>query len=81
MIIGSRRDISRFWWPVLNTRSLTAGALQHFGPSPRNPEKVLEMFHKGDLQSGIALAVQQAKSVLCFVKGELPEPKMCLFTN
>jgi len=28
------------------------------------------MFHKGDLQSGIALAVQQAKAVLCFVEGE-----------
>ena len=26
------------------------------------------MFHQGDLQSGIALAVQQAKMVLCFVK-------------
>jgi hypothetical protein len=31
----------------------------------------LEIFHEGDLQSGIALAMQQAKIVLCFVKGEL----------
>jgi hypothetical protein len=30
------------------------------------------MFYEGDLQSGIALAVQQAKSVLCFVIGEFP---------
>jgi hypothetical protein len=28
------------------------------------------MFYEGDLQSGIALAVQQAKVVLCFVKDE-----------
>jgi len=28
------------------------------------------MFHKGDLQSGIALAVQQSKAVLCFVHGQ-----------
>ena len=28
------------------------------------------MFHQGDLQSGIALAVQQAKMVLCFVKDQ-----------
>lgn len=28
------------------------------------------MFHQGDLQSGIGLAVQQAKAVLCFVHGE-----------
>lgn len=27
------------------------------------------MFHQGDLQSGIGLAVQQAKAVLCFVNG------------
>ena len=27
------------------------------------------MFHVGDLQSGIALAVQQSKAVLCFVHG------------
>jgi len=30
------------------------------------------MFYEGDLQSGITLAVQQAKSVLCFVIGEFP---------
>lgn len=29
------------------------------------------MFHEGDLQSGIGLAVQQAKAVLCFVHGEI----------
>ena len=28
------------------------------------------MFHQGDLQSGIALAVEQAKMVLCFVKDQ-----------
>jgi hypothetical protein len=27
------------------------------------------MFHDGDLQSGIALAIQQSKSVACFVRG------------
>lgn len=27
------------------------------------------MFHHGDLQSGIALAVEQSKAVLCFVHG------------
>lgn len=29
------------------------------------------MFHTGDLQSGIALAVQNMKAVVCFVRGEL----------
>jgi hypothetical protein len=37
-----------------------------------------EMFHQGDLQSGIALAVQQTKIVLCFVRGKLPEAKKVL---
>jgi len=27
------------------------------------------MFHKGDLQSGIASALQQSKAVLCFIHG------------
>jgi hypothetical protein len=27
------------------------------------------MFYQGDLQSGIALAVREAKSVVCFVRG------------
>jgi hypothetical protein len=27
------------------------------------------MFHQGDLQSGIALAVKDTKSVVCFVRG------------
>jgi hypothetical protein len=27
------------------------------------------MFYQGDLQSGIALAVRDAKSVVCFVRG------------
>ena len=30
------------------------------------------MFYEGDLQSGIGLAVQQSKAVLCFVHGRLP---------
>lgn len=30
------------------------------------------MFHEGDLQSGIGLAVQQSKAVLCFVHGKNP---------
>jgi len=30
------------------------------------------MFHDGDLQSGIARAVQESKSVVCFVNGEHP---------
>lgn len=46
---------------------------------PYNPEKAPAMFHEGDLQSGIALAVQQAKSVLCFVRGELPGPTLSCF--
>ena len=29
------------------------------------------MFFEGDLQSGIALAIQQAKRVVCFVRGRL----------
>jgi hypothetical protein len=29
------------------------------------------MFHQGDLQSGIASAMQQSKAVLCFVHGLL----------
>lgn len=28
------------------------------------------MFHEGDLQSGIATAIQQNKHVVCFVAGE-----------
>lgn len=28
------------------------------------------MFHEGDLQSGIALAVQEGKAVVCFVRGK-----------
>jgi hypothetical protein len=39
------------------------------------------MFYEGDLQSGIALAVQQAKSVLCFVTGELPQGKNTLYSK
>ncbi|OCL02762.1 hypothetical protein AOQ84DRAFT_169837 [Glonium stellatum] len=31
------------------------------------------MFHQGDLQSGIALAIQQAKLVACFVRDDSPE--------
>ena len=31
-----------------------------------------KMFHQGDLQSGIAAAVQQSKAVLCFVYGMQP---------
>ncbi|OCK79516.1 hypothetical protein K432DRAFT_330055 [Lepidopterella palustris CBS 459.81] len=31
------------------------------------------MFHQGDLQSGIALAIQQAKLVACFVRDDGPE--------
>jgi hypothetical protein len=27
------------------------------------------MFYDGDLQSGIALAVREAKSVICFIQG------------
>lgn len=27
------------------------------------------MFYEGDLQSGISLAIQQVKSVVCFVRG------------
>lgn len=27
------------------------------------------MFHEGDLQTGIALAIQESKSVICFVTG------------
>lgn len=29
------------------------------------------MFYQGDLQSGIALAVRETKSVVCFVRGML----------
>lgn len=32
------------------------------------------MFHQGDLQSGIALAIQQSKSVACFVRGTRSTP-------
>jgi hypothetical protein len=39
------------------------------------------MFYEGDLQSGIALAVQQAKSVLCFVRGELPRLTITSYWN
>ena len=31
------------------------------------------MFHTGDLQSGIALAVRDSKSVICFVRGKHPK--------
>ncbi|KAE9980190.1 hypothetical protein EG328_000423 [Venturia inaequalis] len=31
------------------------------------------MFHQGDLQSGIALAIKQSKSVACFVRDDGPE--------
>lgn len=30
----------------------------------------LTMFYEGDLQSGIALAIQESKLVACFVRGE-----------
>jgi len=36
----------------------------------QNTGNVRMMFYEGDLQSGIALAVQQAKVVLCFVRDE-----------
>lgn len=39
------------------------------------------MFYEGDLQSGIALAMQQAKMVLCFVTGELPQVKIALYST
>ena len=29
------------------------------------------MFYEGDVQSGINLAIQQNKSVVCFIKGTL----------
>lgn len=34
------------------------------------------MFYEGDLQSGITLAVREAKSVICFVRGSsfIPAP-------
>jgi len=31
------------------------------------------MFYEGDLQSGIATAIEQSKSVACFVAGDDPE--------
>lgn len=36
-----------------------------------NTNYLVNMFHEGDLQSGVALAVQQGRSVLCFVKGRI----------
>ena len=40
------------------------------------------MFHDGDLQSGIALAVQQSKAVLCFVQGVSVIPSLtCQMIN
>ena len=44
------------------------------------------MFHQGDLQSGIGLAVQQSKAVLCFIQGTsadapLQQPLLCRPTN
>ncbi|KAF2488984.1 hypothetical protein BU16DRAFT_220499 [Lophium mytilinum] len=34
------------------------------------------MFHQGDLQSGIALAIQQSKSVACFVRDDNEESEL-----
>lgn len=34
----------------------------------------ISMFHEGDLQSGIALAVQTQKAVFCFIHGLLVVP-------
>jgi hypothetical protein len=38
------------------------------------------MFHEGDLQSGIASAVQQSKAVFCFIHGssEIAQPALTL---
>lgn len=33
-------------------------------------ENLRNMFYEGDLQSGIALAIQQVKRVVCFVRGK-----------
>ncbi|KAK8154999.1 hypothetical protein BKA80DRAFT_282458 [Phyllosticta citrichinensis] len=38
-------------------------------PCPLNQRPPQAMFHQGDLQSGISLALQQSKSVACFVTG------------
>src|ERR1700738_961877 len=60
--------------PCFNMRTFLPDGLQplpwceNVGTSPTR--KVRIMFYEGDLQSGIALAVQQAKAVLCFVKDE-----------
>jgi hypothetical protein len=75
-----------FLWSVLRTRPSTVGRLpdkQFVVKRSRSTSRAekYRMFHAGDLQSGIALAVQQAKSVLCFVEGGLPESKIRRFGN
>ncbi len=46
---------------------------------------LLKMFYEGDLQSGITLAIQQAKLVVCFVHGAcssiLPHPAFATAAN
>lgn len=39
------------------------------------------MFHEGDLQSGIALAVKQSKAVFCFVHGMPHTPPWTFYTD
>jgi hypothetical protein len=39
-------------------------------PLPSANKRILSMFHEGDLHSGIGLALQQSKAVLCFIHGE-----------
>jgi len=39
--------------------------------------KVAVMFYEGDLQSGIAKAVQEGKSVLCFISGTISGCAAC----
>ena len=40
--------------------------------------KITVMFYEGDLQSGIAKAVQEGKSVLCFISGTIKECAACV---
>lgn len=39
------------------------------------------MFHEGDLQSGIALALQESKRVICFVSGRDPRSRRVMYAN
>jgi hypothetical protein len=42
---------------------------------------IVNMFHDGDLQSGIALAVHSQKAVLCFVRGMNSTSDRVLYTD